>query len=474
MKTLEYTENNYYLSSSVSFFKNKFENRLNFLKKKNFLFTEISNFLNNCIDNSKDVFIFCAGNSIISKEIKSKNILVKEIDEKYHSMYNDNITYKDKIIDQDVSASGSIIIADIEHQQKPALNLLNLSKIMNDNARIIILSKNMIWMIFLKFLKLLFNFSPKSNNFLPSSYLNNLYSSCDLEIVRNEKIIALPVQIPYLTNLINKLFRLPILNLFCLTNVTVLKKANIEKTNENNLNISFIIPCKNEANNIKLFENEIKNSNKNNEYLFGDDNSTDDTLKEIHNLKDKLHDFKIIDYKGPGVCKSENVYKGIERASGDIVVIYDADLTVSFEDIKFSLNILNETNADFINCTRMIYPQKEGAMKFFNFLGNSFFAALFSILFKRKITDTLCGTKIFYKKDWINIKKNISNWGAKDLWGDFDLLIGAYKNNLKITEVPVTYFERKENETKMNSLFLNALRMLYIVLFSYFKLRLKN
>ena len=84
----------------------------------------------------------------------------------------------------------------------------------------------MIWMILLKFLKYFFDFSPFKNNFLPSSYLNNLFSSCNLEIVRNEKIIALPIYIPIITNLINKLFRLPFLNLFCLTNVTVLKKIN--------------------------------------------------------------------------------------------------------------------------------------------------------------------------------------------------------------------------------------------------------
>ena len=131
---------------------------------------------------------------------------------------------------------------------------------------------------------------------------------------------------------------------------------------------------------------------------------------------------------------SLKMFTRIDNAKGDIIVIYDADLTVSFNDIEFSLEILKKTNADFINCTRMIYPQRDGAMKFLNFFGNSFFAGLFSILFKKKITDTLCGTKIFYKKDWNNIKKDISKWGAKDLWGDFDLLIGAYKNNLKIIE----------------------------------------
>lgn len=467
-------ENKYYLKTSIDFFKKNFEKRFNFIKNKNFLFTEVSNFLNNCIDNTKNIFVFCAGNSIISKNILSSKIYVKEIDEKYEIKYNDKVFYKNDISSEVIASCDTVIIADIEHQNNPTSNLLKLSKIINDDAKIIILSKNMVWMVLIKFLKIFFNFSPLRNNFLPSSYLNNLFTSCNLEVVRNEKIIALPINIPFLTNFINKLFRLPLLNLFCLTNVTILKKINQDFTKKNNLDVSFIIPCKNEANNIKLFEKEIGLSNKNYEYLFGDDVSTDNTSSEIDKLKKNLNENKIIKYEGPGVCKSENVYKGIEKASGEIIVIYDADLTVSFDDIEFSLKVLKQTNADFINCTRMIYPQKKGAMKLFNFIGNSFFASLFAILFKRKITDTLCGTKIFYKKDWDKIKKDISKWGAKDLWGDFDLLIGAYKNNLKIIEVPVTYFERKENETKMNSLFLNASRMLFIVLASYYKLRLEK
>ena len=474
MKILELSENNYYLKSSINFFKTKSEKRFNFINKKKFLFTEISNFLNNCIDTSKNVYIFCAGNSIISKSISSKKIYVKEIDEKYKINYNPNVSYKDEVSNEEIANCDTIIIADIEHQANPTSNLLRLSQIASDNTKIIVLSKNMVWMILIKILKIFFDFSPLKNNFLPSSYLNNLFTTCNLEVVRNERIIALPINVPFLTNFINKLFRLPLLNLLCLKNVTILKKINQDHTKKDNLGISFIIPCKNEGDNIKLFEKEINSSDKSYEYLFGDDKSTDDTSQEIEKLKKNLSKNIIIKYDGPGICKSENVYKGIEIASGEIIVIYDADLTVSFEDIKFALKILRKTNADFVNCTRMIYPQKDGAMKLLNFIGNSFFASLFGILFKRKITDTLCGTKIFYKKDWQNIKKDTSKWGAKDLWGDFDLLIGAYKNNLKIIEVPVTYFERKENETKMKSLFSNTLRMLFIVLISYYKLRLKK
>ena len=473
MNIAKLLKNDYYLSSSISYFKINFEKRLKFLQKKNFLFNEISNFINNCIDNSKNIFIFCAGNSLISKNITSNKIFIKEINENYEIKYNSKVQYVNEAKHEDISDCDTVLIADIEHQSNPTANLLNLSKIIKDDVKIIILSKNLIWMTFIKILKLFFNFSPLKNNFLPSSYLNNLYSSCNLEIVRTEKLIALPIYIPLVTNFINRIFRLPLLNIFCLSNVTVLKKINQTSYHEEK-QISFIIPCKNEQNNIKLFEKEIKENNQSYEYLFGDDNSLDKTDFEIDNLKKKLPNNKIVKYKGPGICKSENVYKGIEHSSGEIIVIYDADLTVSFKDIEFSLKILKNTNADFINCTRMIYPQKDGAMKLFNFMGNSFFAGLFSLLFKKKITDTLCGTKIFYKKDWNKIKKDISKWGMKDLWGDFDLLIGAYKNNLKITEVPVTYYERKEEGTKMTSLISNALRMFFIVLSSYYKLRLKK
>tara|TARA_B100001057_G_scaffold385847_1_gene392670 strand:- start:10400 stop:11824 length:1425 start_codon:yes stop_codon:yes gene_type:complete len=474
MDSSNFAEDKYYLKSSVIFFKSNFRKRLKFLQKKFFLFNEISYFINSCINKTKNTFIFCAGNSILGKNIESEKIYIKEISEQYQNKYKDNIHYVDENIENTLLDCDTVVISDIEHQSNPAKNLLNLSKIINENTKIILLSKNMVWMILIKILKFFFNFSPKKNNFLPSSYLDNLYSSCNLEVIREEKIIALPIYIPFFTKFINRIFRLPILNIFCMSNITILKKKVKISYENKNLKISYIIPCKNEQDNIRIFEQKINENTGPNEYLFGDDNSSDQTGSEIDILISKLKTKKIIKYNGPGICKSENVYKGIDLSNGEIIVIYDADHTVSFEDIRFSIEILKNTNVDFINCTRMIYPQKDGAMKFANFIGNTIFASLFSLLFKKKITDTLCGTKIFYKKDWLKIKENNSKWGMKDLWGDFDLLIGAYKNNLKIIEVPVTYYERRENETKMTSLVSNTLRMLFIVIYSYYKLRLKK
>ena len=178
----------YYLNSSEKFFEKNFERRLKFIKDKKFLFSEISKFINNCINDSKEIFLFCAGNSVIANDIQSEKIKIKEINEKLCEQSEEKIIFTKTFDKKDIENCDHLVIADIEHQNNPTLNLLQLSNLMKDEARIIILSKNFLWMFILKFLNMLFNFSPPKNNFLPSSYLSNLYSSCNLEIVRSEKI----------------------------------------------------------------------------------------------------------------------------------------------------------------------------------------------------------------------------------------------------------------------------------------------
>ena len=140
----------YYLNSSILFFKSNFKKRINFLKQKNFLFKEISGFINNCIDNTKNIIIFCAGNSILGKNINSNKIFIKEIDEKYEIKYNDKLNYVNDNWKDILPECDTILISDIEHQSNPTSNLLNLSNIIKNDTKIIILSKNMVWMVILK------------------------------------------------------------------------------------------------------------------------------------------------------------------------------------------------------------------------------------------------------------------------------------------------------------------------------------
>ena len=459
---------NYFLESSKIYFANNKKKRISFLKRKKKFFYEISSFLNRCINNSKKTIFFCCANSIVADHVKAKEKFIHEIDDKFIKKTKKKI----KITSSLIKSCDHIIITDTEHQKDLIANINFIQKNLNDNARVILVSKSLIWLSLISFIRK--NFSSKRSyqtNFLPFKDLKQIFFNQNLEFVRNEKMIIFPFAVPILNNFLNTLFRLPILNFFCMINITVFKKSIVKK---NKNKISFIIPCKNEEGNISLIEKEILKTNQKIEYLFGDDRSTDKTYQKLLSLKKKLKKKNIKIYKGPGVCKSKNVYKGVDLSKGDIIAIYDADLTVPISNVLQSINLLNNNNSDFINCTRMVYPQKYGAMKKLNFLGNIFFAKLFSILFNQRITDTLCGTKIFYKNDWKNIKRTNSKWGTTDLWGDFDLLIGAYHNNLKIVEVPISYQERVADETKMKSLLSNTLRMIFIVLIAYYKLKIKK
>ena len=459
--------NNYFLNANHRL--NKFSQKESVIRDKRKYYEEISLFLKKCINNPKKIIFFCYKNTQISEKISCEKKIIFNNEKK-----TEKKNFKINLNSKTINNCDHIILADTEHQKNLVSNLKFLNENMANNSRLILISKSLVWMFFINFFRKFFLSNKYKTNFLPFIYMKELFNSQGFELIRNEKIIFCPFNIPIIDKFLNSIFRLPILNFFCFINITVFKKKN---DNKKIRKISFIIPCKDEEKNIELIKKKILSANfsKNTEFIFGDDKSKDKTKKLILNLKRQIgKKHKVILYNGPGICKSKNVYKGVEIASGDVIIIYDADLTVTFEDISYCIDLLSRSNTDFINCTRMIYPQQAKAMKTINFFGNIFFATLFSILFKQKITDTLCGTKIFYREDWKKIKKFNSTWGMIDKWGDFDLLIGAFQNNLKISEVPIHYKNRIAGQTKMNSLVSNTLRMIIIVMSAFYKLKIKR
>ena len=105
--------------------------------------------------------------------------------------------------------------------------------------------------------------------------------------------------------------------------------------------------------------------------------------------------------------------------------------------------------AGFVNGVRLVYPLEEKAMRFFNFLGNKFFSLAFSWLLSQNIKDTLSGTKVLSKRDYELIAANRAYFGEIDPFGDFDLIFGAAKYNLKLVDLPVRYGERIYGETNI-------------------------
>ena len=280
--------------------------------------------------------------------------------------------------------------------------------------------------------------------------------------VRKHRLMLFPKGIPLFSGLMNGfLARLPGLRRLCLMQVMVAKPM-AEPRREEDVTVSVVIPCRNEAGNVQHAVERIPSMGRGTEILFCDDKSTDGTVEEVLRMQ-ALYPEKIIRLvEGPGICKAENVWAGFRAARGDVLMILDADLTVMPEELPMFLRALVTSRGDFVNGSRLVYPMPQLAMKFANMLGNKFFGLVFSFLLDQRIKDSLCGTKVLWRKDWLRMEPHLGSWGLKDLWGDYELLFGASKLHLEIVEVPVHYQERIHGVTKMTRVFANGLRMLRI------------
>ncbi len=185
------------------------------------------------------------------------------------------------------------------------------------------------------------------------------------------------------------------------------------------------------------------------EIVFVEGHSTDDTYAAIERAiaAHPERNCKLLKQKGTG--KDDAVRCGFDAATGDILMILDADITVPPEDLPRFYDVITSGRAEFVNGVRLVYPMENDAMRFANLVGNKFFSAAFSWLLGQPIRDTLCGTKVLWKKDYERIARNRAHFGDFDPFGDFDLLFGAARLNLKIMEVPIRYRARRYGETNI-------------------------
>ena len=163
-------------------------------------------------------------------------------------------------------------------------------------------------------------------------------------------------------------------------------------------------------------------------------------------------------------------YKGSYKAKGDILMILDADITVRPEDLPKFYDALVEGKGEFINGSRLVYPMEDQAMRFLNMLANHLFGWTFSYLLDQRLTDTLCGTKVLFKRDYEAIEQGRAFFGDFDPFGDFDLIFGAVKQNLKVVEIPIRYRERSYGETQI-SRFRHGWLLLKMTLFAFRKIK---
>ena len=351
---------------------------------------------------------------------------------------------------------------------KPVLD--NLIKCCHTHTRIIILNYSYLWNSLVKIAETLKLKIPQNlHNWFSKEDINNILILSGFEKLVNRNIILFPFWIPGVSYVLNRFIaRLPIFRNFTLLRITI---ARLVTNNLSHPSVSIVIPCKNEEGNVEDAVKRIPQMGSHTEIIFCDDKSTDGTAEKVKKLIDEYPEKDIKLLSGPGICKSENVWTGFDAAKGDILMILDADLTVIPEELPYFYEAISKNYGEFINGSRLVYSMHDEAMRFFNVFGNKFFSIFFSYILDTNIKDTLCGTKVLWNKDYQRIKRIRGSWGVQDKWGDYELIFGAAKFNLKLIDLPVHYYERVYGETKMKGRLKNGWIMLKMSWFALLKFK---
>lgn len=213
--------------------------------------------------------------------------------------------------------------------------------------------------------------------------------------------------------------------------------------------VSVIVPARNESGNIRSIFERTPKMGRATELVFVEGHSKDDTYAAIER-EAASHRTPSLILQQTGIGKADAVRLGFAKATGDVLMILDADLTVPPEDLPRFYDALVSGKGEFINGVRLVYPMEKEAMQTLNLFGNKFFSLAFSWLLGQPIKDTLCGTKVMWKEDYERIAANRSYFGNFDPFGDFDLIFGAAKLNLKIVDLPIRYRERTYGSTNIS------------------------
>jgi hypothetical protein len=330
--------------------------------------------------------------------------------------------------------------------------LERLRPLAHEGTRIIITYYNYLWGGILRLASAMGLRRPNSyQNWLPPEDIANLLYLSDFDFIRGESYMLIPKYIPLVSSFCNRVLSLlPGIRYLNLINLIVARPHPAVKRADE-LSLSVIVPCRNERGNIADAVRQIPQLGRVTEIIFVDGSSTDGTAEEIEKQL-ALHPEKNIKliHQGDGRGKGDAVRKGFAAATGDVLVIQDADLTAPPEDLSKFFNAILQGRGEFINGSRLVYPMEKQAMRFLNLLANKFFGQLFTWLLNQRFRDTLCGTKMISRKNYDILAANRSFFGDFDPFGDFDLIFGSVKQNFKVAEVPVAYRARTYGDTNIS------------------------
>jgi len=306
-------------------------------------------------------------------------------------------------------------------------------------------------------------------NWLSTEDITALLRLADFEVIKREWRQLLPKRWLGLGKLVNSyLAPWPVVRRACLRNYVVARSRRAPRPAW--LSTTVLVPCRNERGNIESVVTRLPRFCEDIEILFVEGHSKDGTLDEIRRVIAAYPQYDIKVLVQPGKGKGDAVRAGFAAARGDILMILDADLTTPPEWMPKFYHAIATGKGEFASGSRLVYPMEDEAMQFLNYLANRVFSWLFTWLLNQRFTDTLCGTKVLRKSHYEQIAANRAYFGDFDPFGDFDLIFGAAKLNLKVVEIPVAYASRTYGETQI-SRFRHGWLLLRMVVFAFRKLK---
>ena len=289
------------------------------------------------------------------------------------------------------------------------------------------------------------------------------------EITRTRMVAYFPWKLLGLGGLINWIMPvIPILRWLGLAAVITLRPLIPDQASRPSLSV--IIPARNEKGNIEDAVTRMPDLGTETEIIFVEGHSSDGTWGEIERVVAKYgSQRRLRAFRQTGRGKGDAVRLGFSHATGDLLTILDADLTMPPELLGRFYDAYRSGLAEFVNGTRLVYPMEGEAMRFLNHLGNVFFAKSLSLVLGIRLGDSLCGTKLLARHDYARMVSWREYFGEFDPFGDFELLFPAAVFGLGVLDVPIRYRARTYGTTNI-SRFRHGWMLFRMTLIGFFRI----
>ncbi len=288
--------------------------------------------------------------------------------------------------------------------------------------------------------------------FLTHTDLGHLASLSGFQVVRVRPAAYFPFRLLGLGTLLNRaLAAVPLVRWAAYSSVITLRPRLGDAAPPS---LTVVVPARNERGNIAAAVARMPvPAGCRLEVLFVEGGSSDGTWEEIQRVAAEpasARGFTIRALRQSGRGKNDAVRLGFREATGDLLTILDADLTMPPEMLGRFYDAYRTGLADFINGSRLVYPMEGEAMRPLNRLANIFFAKALSHVLDVRLGDTLCGTKLIARHDYRRITAWRDDFGDFDPFGDFELLFPAAVLGLGTVDLPVAYRARTYGETNIS------------------------